>query len=211
MINSAKKWHGYLLAFIAACGWATGGLISKWVFSYAPVITPEILAAARSCVSAAILGVILLIFRRTVFRMRWSWQTVLYLFSFGAILVVAVQFTYYKTISLTSVATAILLQYLAPIFTLALGVAFFKQKLRWQMVVGVVCAIIGCAFAVGAFASGGLTITPTGLALGVLSAFLFAIYSMMGAHAGPYASPLALLFYGLIFASIMWTVVNALN
>jgi len=126
---------------------------------------------------------------------------------FGTIAAAGMQFTYFKTISLTNVATAILLEYLAPIFTLAFAVVILKHKLRWQMVVGVVSAIIGCAIAVGAFTGEGLSISVAGIIWGITSAVFFALYSIMGAHADRRIRPTGLLFYGLLFAALMWTVV----
>ncbi|MCL2492365.1 MAG: DMT family transporter [Coriobacteriia bacterium] len=200
-------WRGYALALFAACGWAAGGLSSKWIFLHAPYVTPEILAAARVCIAAPILGVYLLLFDRKALKVPWSWKNALYLVVFGALAAAGMQFTYFKTISLTNIATAILLEYLAPIFTLAFAVILFKHKLRWQMVVGVITAILGSAIAVGAFAPGGLTITSEGLIWGLTSAFFFALYSVMGAHADKRIQPIGLLFYGLFFAALMWMVV----
>ena len=206
-MTTKNPWRGYALAFFAACGWASGGLVSKWIFTTYPAITPELLSAARSLVAALVLGIWLVLFKWDSLAIEWSRRTICFVVIFGAVSIAGMQYTYFKTISLTNVATAMLLEYLAPIFTLFAGIVFFKHRLRWQTVVGVACALIGCALAVGAFAPGGLLVTAAGIAWGLASAVFFALNAVMGGQGGRRFDPFVLLFYGMASASVVWLVV----
>jgi len=210
---------GYLLAALAAFGWATGALISKWLFSQpsaetatwpvAPLgieIDPTVLAGSRAFSSTLILLVVLAVFRRADLKLANPIKDLRFLVPFGAIALAGVHFTYFKTISLTGVATAILLQYLAPIFTLGYALIFLRERLRWQMPVGVLLAILGAAVVVGAFGAGGLSISTAGLMWGLTAAVWFGAYTVLGAEGGCRFHPYTLLFYSLLFAAVMWMV-----
>lgn len=210
---------GYALATLAAVGWSTGGLVSKWLFTEPsaktlgwPIpplgiaIDPATLSGSRALAGVLILGCLLLVFGRKELVVPQPIKSLWFLVPFGAIALAGMHFTYFKTISLTNVATAILLEYLAPIFTLIVGVVWMKHKLTWQMPLGVLMSIGGCAVVVGAFSEGGLSITLLGLGWGVVSALFFALYSLMGSAGSLRFRPFTLLFYGLLFAALMWCV-----
>ena len=117
-----------------------------------------------------------------------------------------VHYSYFKTISLTNVATAILLEYLAPIIVLVVSVVFMGHRLTWTLPAGVALSVTGCALVVGAVGGEGLVVSPAGVAWGLASAVFFASYSIMGTWAAPRFSPFTTLLYGLGFASAFWLV-----
>jgi hypothetical protein len=53
-----------------------------------------------------------------------------------------VHFTYFKAISLTNVATAILLEYLAPVIVLLVSVIFLHHRFTWALPIGVGLSVI---------------------------------------------------------------------
>jgi drug/metabolite transporter (DMT)-like permease len=118
-----------------------------------------------------------------------------------------VHYSYFKTISLTNVATAILLEYLAPIVVLIVGVAFMKHRFTWSLPAGVALSVTGCAMVVGVFGGGGVVVSPAGIAWGLVSAVFFATYSLMGTVAVQRYSPYTTLVWGLGFASLFWMIV----
>ena len=86
---------------------------------------------------------------------------------FGVVGLAVVHFTYFKTISLTNVATAILLEYLAPVIVLVVGVAVpAAQRLTWALPAGVALSVAGCALVVGAIGGRGLVVSPGGHRVG---------------------------------------------
>lgn len=208
-------WKGYALAALAALCWATGGLTAKWLFTptgpdtaawrvppLGMTVDPVVLSGARAFSAFAALIIYLVISRR--YALRISWRHLPFFALFGVVGLAGVHFTYFKAISYTNVATAILLEYLAPVIVLIVSVIFLGQRLTWTLPTGVGLSILGCALVVGVIGGDGLAVSPEGIAWGLASAVFFAAYSLMGRYAARRFSPWTTLVYGLGFASIFW-------
>lgn len=196
---------GYGLAVVAAAGWALGGLTAKWLFvTTGAEVDPATLSAARAVLATVMLVTYLGLFRRRELVVKL--RDLPFLAVFGVLGLAMVHFTYFATIQLTSVPTAILLEYLAPILVLAVSVAVLGERMTWALPAGVVLSVTGCALMVGAVGGGGLKISPAGLAWGLSSAFFFALYTVLGKYAAPRFSPWTLLAYGLGAAALFWLV-----
>ncbi len=206
---------GYALALLAAACWATGGLTAKWLFTGAsantaswPVpplgisIEPTELAAGRALAAFVILAAYLAWRRDGSLSVRAA--DLPFLGVFGVVGLAGVHVTYFMTISLTNVATAILLEYLAPMIVLVASVLFLGQRLTWTLPAGVALSVSGCALVVGAVGGSGLVVTPAGVAWGLASAVFFAGYSLMGSVAVKRFTPYTTLAYGLGFAAAFW-------
>jgi drug/metabolite transporter (DMT)-like permease len=215
---SSDRLRGYLLALLAAMCWATGGLTAKWLFTapsggtagwpIAPLgitIEPTTLSGARALSAFVLLALVLAVGRPR--DMHIALRDVPFLAVFGVFGLAMVHYTYFKTISLTNVATAILLEYLAPVLVLLVGVAFMRHRFTWWLPLGVALSIGGCALVVGAVGGDGLVVSPAGIVWGLLSAGFFAAYSLMGTVAVSRFSPYTTLVWGLGFASLFWLVV----
>ncbi len=206
---------GYALAALAAACWATGGLAAKWLFSplnattaawpFPPLgisIDPVMLSASRALLSFGMLFAYLVLARRDALRVKTRDLPFLIVFGIGGLALV--HFTYFKTISLTNVATAILLEYLAPVLVLAVSVTVLRDRWTWSLPVSVLLSVGGCALVVGAVGGSGLVVSPAGLAWGLASAFCFAGYTLMGRWASRRFSSWTLLTYGLGVATLFW-------
>lgn len=212
-----SRLKGYGLALLAAACWATGGLTAKWLFTAAgpstrdwplpPLgisIDPMELSAGRALAAFGILAVYLAVRQAPLLRVRVG--DLPFLAVFGVVGLAGVHFTYFKTISLTNVATAILLEYLAPVVVFGVGVLVLGHRFTWTLPAGVALSIAGCALVVGAIGGTGLLVSPGGVAWGLTSALFFAAYSLMGSVAVARFSPFTALVYGLGFASAFWLV-----
>jgi drug/metabolite transporter (DMT)-like permease len=164
-----------------------------------------VLAGGRALSAFVILALALAAFRRQDLRIGLG--DVPFMAFFGVAGLAMVHFTYFKTISLTNVATAILLEYLAPILVLIVGVAFMKHRFTWSLPAGVALSVVGCALVVGAFGGGGVVVSAAGIAWGLSSAVFFATYSLLGTVAAGRYSPYTTLVWGLAFAALFWLVV----
>jgi len=209
--------RGYLLALLAAACWATGGLTAKWLFTAPSAATadwplpplgitvePTVLSGGRALSAFVLLAAYLAVMDRDAFRIRP--KDVGFLAVFGVVGLAGVHFTYFQTISLTNVATAILLEYLAPVIVLVVSVLFLRHRFTWALPAGVALSVLGCAFVVGAIGGDGLVVSPAGVAWGLSSAVFFAAYSLMGSVAAQRFRPYTTLVYGLAFAALFWLI-----
>lgn len=209
--------QGYALVILAATCWAGGGLIAKWLFtSPGPVtaewpfpplgiqIDPLVLSAARAWMSFALALAFLLVRRRDLLVVRL--RDLPFLSAFGVFGLALVHFAYFKTISLTGVATAILLEYLAPVLVLVVSVMLGRERLSWALPSAVVLSVGGCALMAGV-GGGSVPVTAAGLAWGLASAVFFAGYALMGRYAAGRYAPWTMLTYGLAAASLFWLAV----
>lgn len=214
--NKSQTLLGYFLAAIAAVGWSTGGLLSNWLMTKAspktqawliqPLgfeIEPSHLSGARALSATIILGIGLLLFRRSAFVVSSPLKSLRFLSALG-VTMAGMHFTYFAAIRSSNVPTAILLEYMAPVLTLGFAVLFLKARVNWRAPFAVVLAILGAAITVGAFDAGGLKISLAGLLWGLAAAITFAAYSQLGSMGSDKFSSFTLLFYGLLFATLMW-------
>ena len=198
-----RQTRGYLLATLAAAGWAAGGVTAKWLFDVSSLpVEPVHLAAARALLAFVMLLGYLGAARRDALRV--SARDLPFLGVFGVLGLAAMHFTYFAAIEATSVPTAILLEYLAPVLVLVVSVAVLGERFTWALPAGVALSVTGCALVVGAIGGDGLTVTPAGIGWGLASAVFFAGYTLMGKHAAGTYSPWTLLVYGLGAATVFW-------
>jgi len=204
-MGAKKPLFGYALAALAALGWAAGGLISQELYRIS-TIDPATLTGVRTTCAFLILTV-LLVFRRKSFVLKHPRRDLTFLVPFGIIAMAGMNFTYLQSIQLSGVAPAILMEYMAPIFTLSVAVVLFKQKLRPGILFGVAFAIFGCAVVVGVFNHGALTVSLRGVAWGVASAIAFGLYGIMGDKGPAEIDPVSMLYYGFLFSMLLWNII----
>jgi len=125
----------------------------------------------------------------------------------GILGVAASNYLYYLAIQKTNVATAIILQYTAPVWVLLYMVSRGMQKASPQRVAGVGLAVVGCALAIGV-GPGELRANAAGLVAAIAASFSFAFYNI-GAHdVLTRHDRWKVLLYALASAAGFWIVLN---
>ena len=125
----------------------------------------------------------------------------------GILGVAASNYFYYLAIQKTNVATAIIVQYTAPIWVLLYTVARGLQKPTLQRVAAVGLAVTGIALVIGVF-GGGLRLDTIGVLAALLAAFSFAFYNIGGHDILARHDRWIVLLYTTCSASLFWLLVN---
>lgn len=170
-------------------------------------IDPLILSQTRTTFSFLILAPFLAIARGPR-RLRIPTIDVGRIFLLGVFGVAASNYFYYLAIQRTNVATAIILQYTAPVWVLLYMVARGLQKPSMQRIAAVCLALAGIGLVIGVGGSGGFRIDSVGLMAALLAAFSFAFYNIGGHSILARYDRWTVLLYTTLSAAIFWMVVN---
>ena len=178
-------------------------------------IDPLIIAQSRTTISLLVLAPVLLLRKRSALRVRGT--HLLQFFLLGIVGLAASNYFYYLAIDRTSVATAIVLQYVAPVWVLFYMLARGLQRPTAQRIMGVVLAVVGCAFAVGEIATkanfpwlglSGVRFNAIGVVAAELAAISFAFYNVYAQHLLQTYQRWTVLVYALFGAASFWILLN---
>jgi len=132
-------------------------------------------------------------------------------FLLGTLGVAVSNYFYYVAIQRTNVATAIIVQYTAPVWVLIYVVARRQQKLSLQKVLAVILAVTGIALVIGIIGShtgSALRLDSYGLIAALLASFSFAFYNVAGHSILTRYDRWRVLVWTLAAAALFWLLVN---
>jgi len=170
-------------------------------------IDPLILSQSRTTFSFIVLMVALVLLRGWN-RLRLPVSDFRRMFVLGIFGVAASNYLYYLAIQRTNVATAIILQYTAPIVVLLYTVARGLHKPTVQRISAVGLAVTGIALVIGIFGSSGFRLDTIGVIAALGAAFSFAFYNVGGHSILARYDRWTVLLYVVFSASLFWIVVN---
>ncbi len=222
-IHKTHTVRGYFYVAAATLCWGISASLGRAAFTGKlfeglQPIDPIILAQARTTIAFLILTPILLgVLGRE--RLTLPRREMVRAFLLGAFGLAISNYAYYLAIQKTTVATAIILQYTAPIWVLLFLVSTGQQKATASRVWGVVLAVGGCVFAIGVFsgvahfpflalATGSIKINTIGVVAAQAAALSFAFYSIYGRQLLQKFDRWAVLTHAFLGAAIVWIVVN---
>jgi drug/metabolite transporter (DMT)-like permease len=164
-----KDLKGYLMIMGAAVLWGISATIAKVLINQH--VETLLIVQSRVTFSCLLLLFICLLFKRDDLKVRLSesWRFAL----LGILGVAGANFTYYFAIKETTVATAILIQYTAPLAVMGYAAATREEHLSSIKIVAAGLSLLGCFLAVGAYNPTTVRITPLGLLSAVASAVCF--------------------------------------
>ncbi len=150
-------------------------------------------------------------------RIKLPARDLVYCLVLGTLGVAVSNYCYYFAIQRTNVATAIIVQYTAPVWVLFYVVARGQQKLSLQKAIAVGLAMSGIALVIGivgtnsttGFSTGPwLRLDPYGLIAALLASFSFAFYNIAGHGILIRHDRWRVLVWTLAAAAAFWLVVN---
>ena len=110
--------------------------------------------------------------------------------------------TYYTSIQASSVSTAVILMYTAPVFVMIYSVIFFKEKLNFLKTLSVLGMLIGCALVSGIV--GGMVLNLKGILFGLAAGLSYTAYNIITKiQMRKKCNPLAATLYCFIFMAII--------
>ena len=127
-----EKNKGMLEMFICASLWSIAGLFIKLINW-----NPLVIAGMRSLISAATVGVFILITKK---KLIFNKRILKY-----AIIFPAIFFCFVGANKLTTAANTIVLEYTSPIFTMVFSAIFLKKKFRNNDVIAAFATLLGIA------------------------------------------------------------------
>jgi len=214
-INHRNPLRGYVYIAGATFLWALSASLGRAAFTGRLLpkgqtlrpIDPLILSQSRTTFSLVVL-LIALVLLRGWRRLRLPAADLGRMFVLGILGVAASNYLYYLAIQRTNVATAIILQYTAPVWVLIYTVARGLQKPTLQRVAAVGLAVTGIALVIGIFGSGGFRLDAIGVLAALGAAFSFAFYNVGGHSILARYDRWTVLLYVILSASLFWIIVN---
>ena len=191
------KTKAFLYIILAGMLWGTSGLFVKFLTPYG--FTPPEMSLIRGTVSFLAMLTYTLIFDRSILKI--SATNLAFALVIGTTLY-GTATLYYSSMQLTSVSTAVVLMYTAPIYVSAFSIAFLGEKTSKLKNVSIGIMLVGCALVSGVI--GGAEFNTVGIILGILSGIVYAAYNILTKIAlkdGLNAITLSL--YGFLFMSLV--------
>lgn len=183
----------YLRILAAAVIWGSIGVAGRIAFSAG--VGPLETAFFRAAIAFLTIAGAVALSNRSLLRVR---RDDLWLFgAFGVVSIAAFFFVYLYAISRTSVATAAILLYTAPVWVIILSRFLFHEPLSPGKILAVVLAIAGCVLVVRGYDPRSLRLNFPGVLAGLASGFTYGMYSIFGKTALRRYSPLTTLVYAL--------------
>ena len=191
----------YLPHALVLSGGALWGCIGLFNRSLAAAgLSVRSIVLVRNFGSLVVLGLFLLIFDRSVFKIKLKHLP--YFFGTGVVSVLLFTLCYFSCQQTTgSLAVAAVLLYTAPAFVVLLSALLWRERITKKKVAALTLAFLGCTLVTGVWSGGG-SVSLRGAALGVGSGLFYGLYSIFGHYALRHYKPLTVTFYTFVFAGL---------
>ena len=169
---------------------------------YASGFVPMQVVSVRATMAALILAVSLAFLKPDLLRikLRDLWMFV----GMGLFSIIISNYASFSAFKEVGISVGIILLYTSPVFVTLMAALIFKESLTKRKLLALVLALIGCALVSGIGQLGSVgKVNLYGLLLGLLSAFGYALYSILGIYAirAKY-HPLTITVYTFISAAV---------
>ena len=192
-----KRASGTLPVLAGAALWGVIGFFNRILM--AAGLSPESIVLVRNLGGLAVLGLVLALWRPSVFRI--SPRHLGWFFGTGVVSILLFTWCYFSCQQRCSLAVAAILLYTAPAFVVLLSALLWREKITGRKLLALVLTFGGCICVTGVW-TGGMTLTPTGFLLGLGAGFFYALYSIFGQYALAHYGPYTVTFYTFVFAGL---------
>jgi len=160
--------------FLAAVFWGIAGI---FVRNLEGELEQMQMVFWRAAISAIVFGAIILI--KDISFLKIKLKDLWIFIAAGLFSIVLFNFSYYTTMSLTSLSVAAVLLYTAPFFVVIMSIFLFKERMNINKLLACIVAFIGCCMVSGLF-DASQKISAKALFFGLLTGFGYALYTIFG-------------------------------
>lgn len=194
--------RGHYTAFVTGALWGTVGLFTRSLFD-AGLSTLQI-ATYRSMSTALVMGIVIALWNRDLFRVEKKDLPYLALFGFAGITLAYI--TYLNAMRYTSLATAAMLMYTNPVYTTLLAAVIFRERIYKGKVAGLVMLIAGCALLVKVYDTSYFAVNLRGILYGLASGVSVTAAALCAKKVSAKYHPLTSIFYTFFFGALFLAV-----
>ncbi len=187
-----------LLIALAGVLWGMLAMIFK-ALDAAGVTALQAVLVRNGC-AALLLWAVLAVRKPAALRLKRP-AHLLYFVGTGMVSLAFFSACYYICIAEAGIGIAALLLYTAPAFIMLLSAPLFRERITGRKLLALGMTILGCGFVTGAF-TGGLTLTPYALFIGLCSGLGYALYTIFGKYALRHYDSLTITAYTVLFAAL---------
>lgn len=199
MLQNRKHKLGIVSILMAGTLWGSMGIFVRKLAGNG--LGPLEIVALRSLGALFMTGVILLIYDRKLFRIKM--KDIWCFIGTGILSLTFFNYCYFQTIITTSLATAAIMLYTAPVFVVLMSFFLFKEKLTGRKCVAMLTAFLGCVLVTGVISSGGMSVSAKGMMFGLGSGIGYALYSIFSRYALEKGySSFTISFYTFLFSTV---------
>ncbi len=199
-----KTLRGYIFIMIAVLFWGVSATAAKYLFTHN--VDTLIIVQTRSSLAFLLLFGYFVVSNRSVFRIRL--RDLGSLIPLGVIGIAATNYLYYFTVKETTVATAILIQYTAPVMVTLYATFFHEERFTKIKFFALALSMIGCFLAVSGGDVSTIRLQGLGLVTGIGSAITYSFMIIMSKHILQRYKQWTMLIYAFGFAMLFWLCIN---
>ena len=202
------KLRGMLLASLASSLWAISGISGEILFKKYN-FSSDWLVSTRTLISGILLFLIVIfIEKKSVLKPLKNKRDCAGIILFGIAGMYLVQYTYFKTIELSNVSFATILQFTAPFFIFIYESIKNKKVPAVSTVILLLMTILGVIFIATKGNFSNLSVSLEALLLGIISAIMIAFYSTYPKKLLKKYGSITVVGWGMIVGSIISNVIH---
>jgi drug/metabolite transporter (DMT)-like permease len=192
-----KRYLSYIYVILGAACWGFIGVFNRTLAAEGVSVWNRV--TIRNFLSLLLLTAVFVLVRRSVFRIQLRHLPIFMGAGLFSLLGLAV--VYFNCQMHCSLAVAGILLYLAPAFVVLMSALFWKAPITKRKIAALVLSFLGCALVSGIM-SGALTVSATGLLLGIASGFCYATYTIFAHYGLKHYDSLTMIYWTFVFAGL---------
>ena len=190
-----------LFPIISGGLWGSAGIFIRKLSDFG--LNSYTIISSRVLIALIILFIGILILDKSLLKIKLKDAWVF--MASGILGMLGLNFCYNESVNHLSLSLAAVLLSLSPIFVIFIAAILFKEKITLRKISCMLLAILGCVLASGLLENNtGMKLSAIGILIGLLSAFFYALYSVVSKIAmGKGYEALTITFYSLLTLEII--------